>query len=187
MHQTGHRHDTLLIGELDPLGNALRASPVVTARYPGTPAGAGTAVVRPRSLYCVDADYQRADRLDRAQLALPDDDRGVAEVPLGQPGAVLRHRIRDPSLPVQAGAERQPLEDQQQLRDVPGAQPPDLDAGPVAERARARIAGCRSTTTEFGYITHPPTGKGYPSPATAAAWLNQTEYLSYKNRRRDLV
>jgi hypothetical protein len=36
---------------------------------------------------------------------------------------------------------------------------------------------------EFGYITRPPAGPGYPSQPTAESWLNQTEYLSYKNAR----
>ena len=37
--------------------------------------------------------------------------------------------------------------------------------------------------TEFGFITRPPSGKGFPSPAKAAVYLNQAEYLSYKNPR----
>ncbi len=38
---------------------------------------------------------------------------------------------------------------------------------------------------EFGYITTPPQrkGAGDPSVATAAVYLNQAEYLSYKNPR----
>jgi hypothetical protein len=37
--------------------------------------------------------------------------------------------------------------------------------------------------TEFGFITHPPSGHGFPSPARASIYLNQSEYLSYRNRR----
>jgi hypothetical protein len=41
---------------------------------------------------------------------------------------------------------------------------------------------------EYGYITRPPakrspTGRLYPSPDKAATFLNQAEYLSYKNPR----
>jgi hypothetical protein len=40
-------------------------------------------------------------------------------------------------------------------------------------------------STEYGYITSPPQtnnkGHHYPSPAKAAIYLNQAEYLSYKN------
>jgi hypothetical protein len=41
-------------------------------------------------------------------------------------------------------------------------------------------------STEYGFITNPPfnrTNKPYPSPATAAIYLNEAEYLSYKNPR----
>ncbi len=42
-------------------------------------------------------------------------------------------------------------------------------------------------STEFGYVTSPPqTNKGgpaYPSPKQAAIYLNETEYLSYRNPR----
>jgi hypothetical protein len=39
-------------------------------------------------------------------------------------------------------------------------------------------------STEYGFITSPPQkkGQGYFSPQTAATYLNQAEYLSYKNR-----
>jgi hypothetical protein len=38
--------------------------------------------------------------------------------------------------------------------------------------------------TEYGYITDPPNRSGsYPSPATAAYYLNWAEYLSWRNRR----
>lgn len=39
-------------------------------------------------------------------------------------------------------------------------------------------------STEYGYITKPPQhGKPYPSPAQAAIYLNESEYLSYRNPR----
>lgn len=42
-------------------------------------------------------------------------------------------------------------------------------------------------STEYGYITSPPQtnkgGKPYPSPAQAAIYLNESEYLSYRNPR----
>ncbi|HTW13018.1 MAG TPA: hypothetical protein VME01_09755, partial [Solirubrobacteraceae bacterium] len=44
-------------------------------------------------------------------------------------------------------------------------------------------------STEYGYITSPPQtnkgGKAYPSPAQAAIYLNESEYLSYRNPRID--
>ncbi|HET9094088.1 MAG TPA: hypothetical protein VFN36_03285 [Solirubrobacteraceae bacterium] len=45
----------------------------------------------------------------------------------------------------------------------------------------------RIWSTEFGYITSPPQtnrgGKPWPSPQQAAIYLNQSEYLSYRNPR----
>ncbi len=39
-------------------------------------------------------------------------------------------------------------------------------------------------STEYGFVTSPPfKGKGKPSPATAAIYLNEAEYLSYRNPR----
>jgi hypothetical protein len=41
-------------------------------------------------------------------------------------------------------------------------------------------------STEYGFVTNPPfnrTNGHYPSPATAATYLNEAEYLSYKNPR----
>jgi hypothetical protein len=40
-------------------------------------------------------------------------------------------------------------------------------------------------STEYGFITNPPFNRkaGYPSPAKAATYLNEAEYLSYKNPR----
>ena len=37
-------------------------------------------------------------------------------------------------------------------------------------------------STEFGFVTHPPAGSRYPSPAKAAIDLNESEYRSYKDR-----
>ena len=37
--------------------------------------------------------------------------------------------------------------------------------------------------TEYGYITHPPNRFSYPSPATAAYYINWAEYLSWKQPR----
>lgn len=39
-------------------------------------------------------------------------------------------------------------------------------------------------STEYGFVTSPPQPRGhrYPSPFTAATYLNEAEYLSYRNR-----
>ena len=39
-------------------------------------------------------------------------------------------------------------------------------------------------STEYGFVTSPPQkgGQGFFSPSTAAEYLNEAEYLSYKNR-----
>ena len=37
--------------------------------------------------------------------------------------------------------------------------------------------------TEYGEITNPPKSRPYPSPATAAVYINWAEYLSWKSGR----
>ena len=180
MHQTGHRHDTLLIGELDPLGNAL-AKPGRHSKYPGT-----QRVLAPlsfvRSLYCVDDDYQRVTGSTARSWRCPT-----------TTAAARKFRSANPALFSSTGFAIHPYP----FKEAPNANPSKINNNyatfPVLSRLtstldrslRARGSHRRMPlyNTEFGYITHPPNGKGYPSPTTAAAWLNQTEYLSYKNRR----
>jgi hypothetical protein len=58
--------------------------------------------------------------------------------------------------------------------------------GAALDRAQ-RVYGSRARLpiydTEYGYITHPPRNRQFVSPATAAAYMNWAEYLSWRNPR----
>jgi hypothetical protein len=180
MRQTGHRHDTLLIGELDPLGNALRP-PGHPGPYPGT-----TKVTAPlsfvRALYCVDAGGRRLSGATAKRYRCP---TSVA--------ASRSFRAQNPALFDATGFAIHPYSFEQAPDTAPSLVNGNYTTFPVLGRlttaldraTQANGSGTRYEiyNDEFGYITRPPAGPGFPSEATAATWLNETEYLSYKNRR----
>jgi hypothetical protein len=180
MQQTGHGRDTLLIGELDPLGNALR--PV---GHPGSLPGT-TRVTAPvsfiRALYCVDANGRRLTGAAAGRYSCP-----------SSPAASRKFRAQNPALFTATGFAIHPYSFEQAPNTNPASVNGNYTTFPVLDRlttALDRATKAHGSTKhyqiyndEFGYITRPPAGAGFPSQATAATWLNETEYLSYKNRR----
>jgi hypothetical protein len=180
VHQTGHGHDTLLIGELDPLGNGLRKP----GHGGGTPGVAG--VIGPlsfvRALYCVDNSYRPLTGTVARSWGCPT-----------SKSATRHFRAANPALFDATGFADHPYS----LKQAPAAEPASVNGNyttfPVLSRLTAALdKATRSDgshkrfpiyNTEFGFITRPPSGKGFPSPAKAAIYLNQAEYLSYKNPR----
>ena len=180
MHETGHSHDTLLIGELDPLGNALRV-----VGHPGPLPGA-TRVTAPlsfiRALYCVDPDGHRLTGASAARYSCP-----------STAAASRKFRAQNPALFTATGFGIHPYSFEQAPNTSPSKVNNNYTTFPVLSRltealdrgTKAYGSGKRFQiyNDEFGYITRPPSGAGFPSQATASTWLNETEYLSYKNRR----
>jgi hypothetical protein len=180
MRQTGHSHDTLLIGELDPLGNPLRPF-----GHPG-PLPGTTRVTAPlsfvRALYCVSADGQRLTGTTATRYSCP-----------SSSGAARKFRVQNPALFNATGFAIHPYSFEQAPNTPPAAVNGNYTTFAVLSRltsaldraTKAHGSGKRFQiyNDEFGYITRPPAGAGFPSQATAATWLNETEYLSYKNRR----
>jgi len=180
MHQTGHGGDTLLIGELDPLGNALQrvGHP---GPYPGT-----TKVTAPpsfiRALYCIDSNGRRLTGATAALYSCPTTTK-----------ASRGFRARNPALFSATGFAIHPYSFEQAPDTKPSSVNNNYTTFPVLSRlttaldvsTRAYGSGKRYRiyNDEFGYITRPPAGAGYPSQGTAASWLNETEYLSYKDAR----
>jgi hypothetical protein len=180
MQQTGHGRDTLLIGELDPLGNALRA-----VGHPGSLPGT-TRVTAPlsfiRALYCVDANGRRLTGATAARYHCP-----------SSPAASRAFRTQNPALFKATGFGIHPYS----FAQAPNTKPSSVNNNYTTFPVLARLTSALDRATkaygsgkryqiyndEFGYITRPPAGAGFPSQATAATWLNETEYLSYKNRR----
>jgi hypothetical protein len=179
-HQTGHAHDTLLIGELDPLGNGLPKP----GHRSGTPGVSG--VIGPmsfvRALYCVDARYRPLTGAVARSWGCP-----------ATKSASRRFRAANPALFNATGFADHPYS----LKEAPDAKPSRVNGNyatfPVIGRLTAALDKATRAygshrrlplyNTEFGFITRPPSGAGFPSPAKAAVYINQAEYLSYKNPR----
>jgi len=180
LHQTGHGKDTILFGDLAPRGaNAWRE---FQAMKP---------LVFLRALYCVDSRYRQL--------------RGWAAAIRGCPTTAAgsrRFRFQHPALFQASG-----FADHMWMRWYPPnkEEVPDPDYSSLADvgqltRALDRLQRAYGSTTrfrvydtEFGYITNPPNTStihlpgeppaNYPSPGTAAYYLNWAEYISWKNPR----
>ena len=170
LQQTGHGRDTILIGELAPRGTTTFG--VFAAMKP---------LVFLRALYCVDSRYRQ---LRGAAAA----DRGCPTTAAGS----RRFRAANPAL-FSASAFAQHL----WMRWYPPNNDPEDDPDYTSlpqvgglERALDRLQrtyGSRKRfaiyDTEFGYITSPPNRPPFPSPATAALYLNWAEYISWRDSR----
>jgi hypothetical protein len=182
LQQTGHGHDTTLIGDIAAKGYALRP-----AGHPG-PLPGNTAQTRAldfvRYVYCLNADYRPLQGSAATQIGCPADTAGSRQFP-----------ARNPALFDATGFAIHAYDSKQ----APDADPVSIDPNDATFPVLGRVATALDRVTgaygshkhfliyndEFGYITSPPqsAGRGDPSPALAAAELNQAEYLSYKNPR----
>ena len=176
LQATGHGHDTILIGETAPRG----------AANPGV--ANGTLPLRfLRALYCVDASFQEL--------------RGRAASARGCPpsaAAARRFRSQNPALFQASGfAAHMYTLRQQAPPDLPTpASEPDwagLADVTKLERTLDRLNAIYGSharlpiyNTEFGFQTNPPRpqcGCVSLSPATAAYYMNWSEYLMWRNPR----
>jgi hypothetical protein len=174
LKSTGHGHDTILIGELAPRGITIGDSPgnfsgMVPLRFL-------------RALYCVDPSGSPY--------------RGAAATARSCPSTAAgsdRFRHQHPALFEASGLAIHPYP-QGLAPDVPTPDEPDyadLPQVPQVERLLESLqARYGSSTrfaiylTEFGYKTDPPDIRGGAvSPRQAAAYLNQAEYIVWKDPR----
>jgi hypothetical protein len=175
-------HDTTLIGELAAKGYALPA-PGHNGRLPGNTAQT-RALVFLRALYCLSGSYRKLTGSVAALYGCPT-----------TAAARGKFRAQNPALFQATGFGIHAYDS----TEVPNANPAKINADYATFPVLKRVARALDRTTraygsgkhfpiyndEYGYITSPPShkGKGYPTPAKAAVYLNQAEYLSYKNRR----
>jgi len=166
LEQTGHGSDTILIGETAPKGVSVRGT--TRAIAPGRFI---------RRLYCLD---------DHLQLL-----RGVRATERGCPASTspAEFRASHPGLFAATGYAHHPYE----LIFAPNHRPEHSDWYTIANlrslsallrRVRARFGfggGFPLYLTEFGYQTDPPDPLGV-TPREQARYLNQAEYLAYRNR-----
>ena len=175
LEQTGHRHDTVLIGEVAPRGQTIGDQPgnfsgMVPLRFV-------------RALYCVDGSLHPLQGEAAALRGCPTSTAASAAFPrehpaLFQAGGFAFHpypqgfapNVRTPGFP-----------DYADLPQVPSLER-TLDGALSAYGSSARFA---LYDTEFGYQTNPPEASiaRAVKPAQAAAWANLAEYMSWRDPR----
>ncbi|HEY5431487.1 MAG TPA: hypothetical protein VIK04_20395 [Solirubrobacteraceae bacterium] len=179
LRASGHRHDTILIGEFAAQGFEPGRYPKKSGGLPGN-FGQTRPLLFIRDLYCVDSSYHEL--------------RGATARAIGCPttaAASRRFRSQNPGLFNASGVSDHPY---------PQAESPVSRAGNKVDYAKFQDLGNLERTldrvngaygsrkhyvvynTEYGYITNPP-HRGYVSPATAASYINWAEYLSWKQSR----
>lgn len=174
LRASGHGQDTILIGELAPQGRSVGPYPgnfdmMVPLRFV-------------RALYCVDSSFHQLRGSAAADRGCPTTASASARFPAEHPGLFHASGVADHPYPQnQPPNELTPLEPDYA----------DFAALPNLERTLDRVQeayGSRTRfpiySTEFGYKTNPPEKliRAIP-PATAAIYLNQAEYMSWKNPR----
>lgn len=171
---TGHTpaSDTILVGETAPRGGPVPGDYNVSSPLPFI-----------RALYCVDQSFKPLS--------------GAAATAIGCPGSSGQHAFGDanPALFHATGWADHPYPDVQPPT-VPT--PPPLGTGYAdfaalgkLEQTLDRVASARGSSprlpiynTEFGYRTVPPGNASYAVPLKSAAkWLNESEYLSWRDPR----
>ncbi|HWE08041.1 MAG TPA: hypothetical protein VG325_01725 [Solirubrobacteraceae bacterium] len=180
LQASGHGHDTILIGELAAHGYEPGPYPKKTGGLPGS-YGQTRPLLFIRDLYCVNSRFQQL--------------RGAAARATGCPTTASgsrKFRSQNPGLFTASGFADHPYD---------GGQSPVSRAGNKVDYATFVDFGNLEGTldrvnhaygsgrhfsiynTEYGEITNPPNGQGYPSPAVAAGYINWAEYLSWKSGR----
>jgi hypothetical protein len=174
LQATGHGNDTILIGELAPQGRSVGPYPgnfdmMVPLRFL-------------RALYCVDSSYRQLRGTAAAERGCPTSSAGSAAFSSRHPGLFHATAVAAHPYP------------QNQPPNVPNRLEPDyadFAALPNLERTLDRLQQVYGSSTrfpiystEFGYKTNPPEKliRAIP-PQLAAAYLNQAEWMSWRDPR----
>jgi hypothetical protein len=183
LRATGHARDTVVIGSLAAAGAQLRAGAHRPQGLPGT-YGETKPLAFVRELYCLNSSFGR-------YLGVAAAIRGCPTTPAGY----SRFRAEHPVLFDSSGFSDHPYVLSKGLPPTESAStdPSYAEFSQLPRFAATldriqRLYGSRKRfpiwNTEYGYITCPPNcNHGNVSPATAAAYLNWAEYLSWRNPR----
>jgi hypothetical protein len=171
LQKTGHSGDTTLLGEIAPIGN-------VGAKYPGQFANM-TPLRFVRALYCVGTNLQplrgHAAALRHCPATAAASRRFAAQNPVLFHATAFSAHPYPQALPPDESIPGTP-------DDVVLAQLPELFT--TLDRAQEAYGSHKRFEvydTEYGYQTSPPdTQNGYVTPAKAAAWLNWSQYISWR-------
>jgi hypothetical protein len=168
LYFTGHIKDTILIGELAPEGYTTPGYYNATTPMPFL-----------RAMYCVDSHYRRLT--------------GEAASALGCPtkGSAKAFVDANPVLFYATGFAHHPYF----FYHPPSYTTPDPDFVPLADLGRLEHGLDRSLAaygshrhlpiylTEYGYQTNPPDPRQVVTPAEQAAYLNQSDYIAWRDPR----
>jgi hypothetical protein len=180
LHQTGHGRDTIMFGELAPRGENRWG--VFSGMKP---------LVFLRSLYCVDSRYRQLRGSTARAQGCPTTSDGSRSFVRQHPALFSASGFADHPYE-QASAPNRPTDlcGRSLCVGRSDADFTDLPEIPRLERALDRLNGVYGSrtrfpvwSTEYGFRTRPPDPHEGVSQATAAAYMNWAEFLSYHQSR----
>ncbi len=177
LHRTGHGGDTVVIGSLSPRGITVPPNSALAAAVEVSGPLAFT-----RTLYCVDSGFRPLRGRAATLVGCPPTDSGAAGF-----------RRTHPALFDASGYGIHPYPISLPPNEADAANPDTVEFSQIPQLTSLldRLQGVYGSdrqlpvyNTEYGYITNPPNpGTEYPSPVTAARYLNWAEYLTWRNPR----
>jgi hypothetical protein len=182
---TGHRHDTIVIGEFAAHGSSLSMGRHGRTWPQGLPGNAGQTQPIPfvRTLYCLNARGNKLGGRAARQVGCPTTAKGRANFRKNNPGlfnasGVGDHPYANNATPRSDGKANPNWATLPNLPKLERA----LDRGTSAWGSHKRYS---IYNDEYGYITDPPqTNKAHSVPVqTAAKYINWAEYITYNEPR----
>jgi hypothetical protein len=168
LYFSGHSKDTILIGELAPEGYTTPGYYTATTPMPFL-----------RALYCLNGRYQRLTGTAAAALGCP------------KKGSAKTFVKANPALFDATGFAHHPY----YFYHSPGYSSPDPNYAPLGNLGRLEQGIDHSLSaygvhrklpiyiTEYGYQTNPPDPRETVTPAEQAVYLNEADYIAWRNRR----
>lgn len=183
LRATGHSGDTIILGNLDARGQNGRPGRGMPEGLPGN-FGATKPMQFVRTLYCVDSAYRQLRGRYAAQVGCPSSAAGSRRFRAANPGLFQATGFADHPYPVNLPP------NQASSTDPDYVEFNQLPRFAAALDRLQRIYGSGKHfalyNNEYGYITNPPNHNApshFVSPATAAGYLNEAEYMSWRNPR----
>lgn len=185
---TGHGRDTVVIGNLDARGHSAPGTRQHPQGLPGN-FDATKPMQFIRTLYCVSAAYQELRGAAAAAVGCPTNAAGSRRFRAAHPALFHASGFATHPYPVNLPPTRASSTDPDftEFSELPRF------AGALDRLQRIYGSGTHFAiyNNEYGYITNPPNrsltslkaDSHFVSPATAAAYINWAEYLSYRNPR----
>jgi hypothetical protein len=180
LQQTGHGHDTILIGGLAAEGRSGAANAAHPQGLPGDYAQTKPLQYIP-TLYCLDAHDKPLRGSYATARGCPASAAGAGRFRAQHPGLFNASGFADH--PYSGG--RSPVDARRLDKNFAiFAQLGNLER--TLDRAQAAYGSTRRYaiySDEYGYLTRPPQAAPYASPATASYYMNWAEYLSWRSSR----